>query len=70
MPNPFLYIITVQFQIIQFSVSTQFSSIRPIDKTLSGATTPCQSRPESDGNKGYSAFPKVPALLERHYQIV
>ena len=27
MPNPFLYILTVLFQTIQFSINTQFSSI-------------------------------------------
>ena len=37
------------FQVIQFSISTQFSSIWPIDRTLSGATTPGYSG--SDGNK-------------------
>ena len=51
MPNPFLYILTVLFQIIQFSISTQFSSIWPIDRILSGATTPEQSGPGSDGNQ-------------------
>ena len=30
---------TVLFQTIQFIISTLFSSIRPIDMTLSGATT-------------------------------
>ena len=40
---------TVLFQIIQFSISTQFSSIWPIDKTLSSSTTPGQSGPGSDG---------------------
>ena len=30
---------TVLFQVIQFSISTQFSSIWPIDRSLSGATT-------------------------------
>ena len=30
---------TVLFQTIQFSISTQFSSVWPIDRTLSGATT-------------------------------
>ena len=29
-----------------------FSSIRPIDMTLSGATTPGQSGPASDANEG------------------
>ena len=33
---------TVLFQVIQFSISTYFSSIWPIDRTLSGATTPSQ----------------------------
>ena len=34
----------------QFSISKQFSSIWSIDRTLSGATTPGQSEPGSDGN--------------------
>ena len=37
---------TVLFQTIQFSISTQFTSIWPIDWTLSGATA------GNDGNKG------------------
>ena len=37
---------TVLFQTIQFKISTQFNSIRPIDSTLSGTTTPGQN----DGN--------------------
>ena len=52
MPNLFLYIWTVLIQSIQFSISTQFSSIWPIHRTLSGATTPGQSGPGSDGNEG------------------
>ena len=43
---------TVLFQTIQFSISTQFNSIWPIDRTLSGATTPGLSGPGSDGNEG------------------
>ena len=43
---------TVLFQVIQFIISTKFSSIWPIDKTLSGATTPSQSGPGSDGDEG------------------
>ena len=35
---------------IQLSISTQFGSIWPIHRTRSGATSPCQSRPGSDGN--------------------
>ena len=47
-----LYIKTVLFQAVQFSISTQFGSIWPLDRTLSGATTPGHSGPGSDGNKG------------------
>ena len=43
---------TVPFQTIQFSLSPQFSSIWPIDRTVSGATTPGQNGPGSDGNEG------------------
>ena len=42
---------TVQFHTIQFSKSTQFSSIWPVDRTLSGATTLGQSGPGSDSNE-------------------
>ena len=57
MPNLFLLIQTVLFQTIQFSKSTQFSSIWPIDRTLSGAPTPGQSEPGNDGNKGVPLIP-------------
>ena len=43
---------TVLFQTIQFNISTQFSSIWPIDRTLSGATTPGQSGLGSVGKEG------------------
>ena len=43
----------------------QFSSIWPIDRTLSGATTPVNLT-----MKGYSAFPKPPASLEPYHLIV
>ena len=59
---------TVQFQTIQLSIGTQFSSIWPIDRTLLDATTPGQS--EAMAMKGYSAFLKAPALLDPHPQIV
>ena len=42
---------TVQFNRFQFSISTLFSFIWPIDRTLSGATLLGQSGPGSDGNK-------------------
>ena len=40
----------VLFQEIQFSISTEFSFIRPIDRNLSGVTFPSQGGPRSDGN--------------------
>ena len=61
---------TVLFQNIQFGINTQFSSIWPIDKTLSGATNPGQSGSGSDFNEGVLAFPKAPASQEPHHQIV
>ena len=61
---------TVLFQTIQFSISTQFSSIWPMDRTLSVATTPGQSWPGSDGNEGVLRIPQTPALLEPHHEIV
>ena len=42
---------TVLLQAIQFSISTLFSAIRPIDKTLSGPSIPGQTGPGSDGNE-------------------
>ena len=42
---------TVLFRTIQFSINTQFSSIWPMDRTLSGATTPGQSGPGSNDNE-------------------
>ena len=41
----------ILFKVIQFNISTKFSSIWPIDRTLSGTTTPGQSGPGSDGNE-------------------
>ena len=42
----------------QFSTSTQFSFIRPVDKTLSGAKTPDLNGPKSDGSKGIFCIPE------------
>ena len=63
---------TVLFQVIQFCISTQFSFICSIGRALSGATAPDDRGPEAMAMaiKGYSAFPKTPALLELHYQII
>ena len=43
---------TVLFQVIQFNISTHFSSVRLIDGILSGAITPGQTTPESKCNEG------------------
>ena len=43
---------TVLFQTMEINISTQFSSIKPIDRALSSATTPDQRGPGSDGNVG------------------
>ena len=50
---------TVLFQTIQFTISTKFSSIWGIDRTLSGATTLGQSGPGSDGNEGVLHIPQT-----------
>ena len=44
-------------------MSTEFSSIWPIDRTLSGATTPDQSGPGSDANKEVLRIPKISSCL-------
>ena len=40
----------------------QFSSIQPIDRTLSGATIPGQSGPGSTGNEGVLRIPQSPSI--------
>ena len=55
---------------IQFSISTQFSSIWPINRALSGGTTLGQSGPESEGIEEVLFIPQTPALLEPQHQIV
>ena len=55
---------TFLFPKIQFSLSTQFSSVWPIDKALLGATTPGQSGPGSDGNKGVLRIPQSSRFTE------
>ena len=53
---------TVLFQTIQFSISKQFSSIRPIDRILSGATTQGQSGPRNDGNEEVLRIPQISSI--------
>ena len=55
---------TVLFQTIQFSISTQFSSIWPIERTLSSATTPGQSGPGSDSNEEVLRIPPNSSIIE------
>ena len=62
MPNPFLYKWSVLFQAILFSKSMQFSSIWPIDRTLSDITTPGLSGPGSDGNEGVVHIPQSSSI--------
>ena len=49
---------TVLFQTTQFSISTQFSSIWPIDRILSGVTTPSQNGPGSGDIEGVLHIPQ------------
>ena len=49
---------TVLFQVIQFGISLQFSSIWPIDRSLSGATTPSQSGSVNNGNERVLYIPQ------------
>ena len=53
---------TVLFQKIQFSISMQFSSIWPIDRILSCATTPSQSGPRKDGSEGVLCIPQSSSI--------
>ena len=43
-------------------ISTQFSSIWSIDRTLSGATIPSQSGPGSNGNEGVLSILQSPNI--------
>ena len=53
----------IQFrQIVQFSISTQFSSIQPIDRALSGTTTPGHSEPGCNGNEGVPHIPQSSSI--------
>ena len=56
----------VLFQTIQLSISTWFSFIRPIDRTLSCVTIPGQSG--SDGNK--TGTPHSPMLVISGHSLV
>ena len=47
-----------------YGISTQFSSIWPIDRALSGATTLSLSGPWSDGNKGVICILQSSSITE------
>ena len=49
-------------QTIQFSIGMQFSSIWPIDRALSGTTTPGPNGPGSNGNEGVLRIPQSPNI--------
>ena len=53
---------TVPFQTVQFSISTQFSSIWTINRTLSGTTTLSQSGPGSDSIEGILRIPQSSSI--------
>ena len=46
----------------EFNISTQFKSIWPIDRALSGATTPGQSEPGSDRNEEVLCIPQSSSI--------
>ena len=54
----------VPFQTIQLNTSTQFSSIWPLNRTLSGVTTPSQIKPESDSNKDLLGIFQNSSIIE------
>ena len=45
-----------------FSIITQFSYIWPIERTLSGATTPGKIRPGGDSNEGILCIPQSSSI--------
>ncbi len=56
---------TFLFQAIQFTQTKNknaVSSIKPIDRALSGATTPGQSGPGSNGNDRVLLIPQSPSI--------
>ena len=52
----------VQIQLIQFSICMKFSSIQPIDGTLSVATIPGQNTPRNNGDEGMLNIPQSSSI--------
>ena len=46
------------------------SSIWHIDRPISGATTPGQNEPGSNGNGGVLSIPQSSRITETYYQVV
>ena len=57
-----LNIKTVLFKVIQFRISTLFSSMWLTDRTLSGALTPSESGPGSNGNEEMFCIPQSSSI--------
>ena len=57
-----LNIKTVLFQVIQVSISPHFCYISPIDRALSGASTPDPSEPSSDSNDWVLRIPQSSSI--------
>ena len=55
---------TVIFQTIQFSIRTEFSFIKHIDRILSGVATPGRSGSGSDRNKEVLLIPQNSSITE------
>ena len=55
---------TILFETIHLNVSTRFSSIWSIDRTLSSATIPSQSRPGSDGIEQVLCIPQSSSITK------
>ena len=63
--NPFQVIESPkEISTIQSRISTQFSSVWPIDRALSGTTTPNHSGPGSDVNEGVLCIPQSSSITE------
>ena len=52
----------ILLQAIQFSISTKFTSIWPIDRTQLGATTGGRNEPGSDSNEGVLRIPESSSI--------
>ena len=63
MPNPFYTYKQFYFKLFSLA-QVQFSSIWPIDRTLSGATSVGQNGSGGDGNEGAYCIPQSSSITE------